>query len=436
MAKRVFFLFLALWILAAPVLAVDNTVGVVQQDLQLVGLCIESSFTETPAFDFYANEYGAIPKRLSGTSDLSLNNQYVYLVFTAPNFVGQCEVRGNFTLSSILDTSDLIWYGGVRDSSSLGYARISLTEITSGKYRNRVAQGGNTSFNIYTLNFFSDRYDYYVCCFQNTTSGAMLSRGLSFSESASVSGSYNGKGYMNDVMVVVPEYEIEADLIMTDDTSTPIFQLYDSYDTIYAYSAGFQLGTITGKANGGSTENVFVGSSKDSGTMSLSSSGTLSASTPSANIAYGMLSAVYGGDGGLVDEVFDIGDTLDSIESETFDQGDTLDQIAGDMSQIVEDMQAKQDTANDIGGATTQDQIDNASATVTTGTAAINDFSDTALGSVQSHVGIFNGYAGLIGNALTIMGNFGTGALGTSWLLLVTVMIAMIAIRYALKSGG
>lgn len=126
-------------------------------------------------------------------------------------------------------------------------------------------------------------------------------------------------------------------------------------------------------------------------------------------MAYGFLSAWYGDDGGLVDTVKHMDGTLDGI--------------AEDMAQILEDVDAEDDFANDVGGAATDDDIADADATLSTGLASLDAGAEVA-GDVGAFVAPAAGYIQLMTATVGPLLNFGNGVM--YWAVFAVLIAAVL----------
>lgn len=395
MVKRVCCLFLVAWLLTAPVLALDNTVGVIQADLRYAGFSIGHVTNIN-----YPSTNNVVNKSYDNTADINLNGQTVYFFYTIPSGVETVVLDGYIEIACPMYTDDLKFYKTTKSLWEGELIELGKPSLSSGgwsaggcAYTYSRIECDLTDATFLIIGWTAGAYDIY------------LDMAIAFSEQGTTSGT---SGYID-----TQAYNTYTD-IYTMNTSDPIWTYYPGYNTVYN-SANY----IT-FAQGATT----IPSHRDS--LSLygqSYSGTLTADSGSSYRTASEFSIVYGDDGGLVDEVFDQGDTLDQIEDETFDQGETLDQIAGDMTKIVEDMQAKADTADDIGGATSEDTITGTQETMSTGLDGLSS-GLTVVQDIDTISAPASGYIGLLSATVTPMLNFGNGVL--YWALFAMIIGSVI----------
>lgn len=419
MVKRVFFLFLALWILAAPVLAVDNTIGVVQQDLNFVGL----SIGDPSDIGYRSFDGKTIPKFKKTMSSVSLVGKDIYFFFEWPELADTMSVQCDLGLSTYMTGPNQDgWWGYQRTNWNDG--ELVYLNATENSFMGSSYNEGMRGYTMTSTIVTNDSYEYLVFKMHYTASSGSLDMDFTFSESASISGSYSGTNAASTISVATSPSSAWEIVLNVDTYSTVLYQYGEGTYRWWDPNMGIIEAYINTPFHSGSGGIKFTeAASSESGSLTLSESGSLTASTAFDIMAYGLARATYGNDGGLVDEVFDIGDTLDSIESETFDQGETLDQIAGDMSQIVEDMQAKQDAANDIGGSTSEDQISGTQESMSTGMGGLSSglevVQDMAIISAPSTM-----YINLLTATVAPMLNFGNGVL--YWALFAMIIGSVI----------
>lgn len=416
MVKRVFFLFLALWILAAPVFAAGstdhpNSVGQNFISPNFVGMGYFSSQQSTVYKDFMVAADGLISKYYGSFSDISLSSYpYLYLFYSIPyRTYDNFSLEFDITISAEnLGLSSAKLYGGTVSTAT----DISLTYLLPLYIDDRHSYNGCSFVNLTAGGpyFTNVKYDYFVVelvC----NSDSYIDRSVTFSERSSLSGSSSGSGTWQVNSVPSTSYVLNASS-SSPSASYALFQQREINGVNYFFLNRSSSGTNSTVSSNPFT-NLFQGTTSDSSILSLTSSGTISVSDYGTTMVYSSASMLYGNDGGLVDEVFD--------------QGETLDQIAGDMSQIVEDMQAKQDAANDIGGATSEDQISGTQETISTGTAALDTFSNSAVSGLTDVSAQMQGYSALLAATVPSMLAFGEGD-PLYWQLIGSISLAAIVI--------
>lgn len=411
MVKRIFCLLAAVFLFTASVFASDssdhpNTLGVVQQDLSFLGLNYYNSMA-TGVKSYYIANDNKVDKllRTTAASPIDLSNKHLYLFFSCPDISSMTLSKCFFSLAGDVTFSTLRFYGA--NLSGDYYYLTRICDLTLGSSR---TMGDISYYQLDPFSFENDGFDALVI-YGLVESGTLIHT-FSVSSAATVSGSSSDVFYLDQVYFYPPTYMVKASVKLSEITSQPLFQYYDSYMTIYPYSAGVEFGSIDGTVSSDDYGQL-MGTVYGSSTISLNETGSFTPSSSSLTMASAALSVSYGSDGGLVDEVFV--------------QGETLDQIAGDMSKIVEDMQAKQDTANDIGGATSEDQITGTQETISTGTAALDTFSNSAVSGLTDVSAQMQGYSALLAATVPSMLAFGEGD-PLYWQLIGSISLAAIVI--------
>lgn len=110
----------------------------------------------------------------------------------------------------------------------------------------------------------------------------------------------------------------------------------------------------------------------------------------------------------------------------------TLTKISGDMDKFVSHQQEVDDTANNIGGTTSEDTISNTSTDFNSGSGTLDDFTNTATDQLDTMTAAGSGYSALMAAALPVMLNFGPGSLGPLHIALL-VIVAVMGITFFIR---
>lgn len=111
----------------------------------------------------------------------------------------------------------------------------------------------------------------------------------------------------------------------------------------------------------------------------------------------------------------------------------TLTKISGDMDKFVSHQQEVDDTANNIGGTTSEGTISNTSTDFNSGSGTLDDFTDTATDQLDTMTAAGSGYSALMAAALPVMLNFGPpGSLGPLHIALL-VIVAVMGITFFIR---
>lgn len=110
----------------------------------------------------------------------------------------------------------------------------------------------------------------------------------------------------------------------------------------------------------------------------------------------------------------------------------TLTKISGDMDKFVSHQQEVDDTANNIGGTTSEGTISNTSTDFNSGSGTLDDFTDTATDQLDTMTAAGSGYSALMAAALPVLLNFGPGSLGPLHIALL-VIVAVMGITFFIR---
>lgn len=368
-----------------------NSIGSNEVPLTFVGINFYEDSVSSVTPYFICDESGVIDKNLGVSSYVKFDTYpYLYLIFQVPK-VFYSNISYSFDISIATSQaptiSDIKLYKGVGDISS----GISLSYPASTDWSYKYVPKSQLTSISFSSNVKSyNRPDYFVICINITDCNLLC--GLTFSQSV---GASSGKINMSNIKSsgtvdlgnVKSAYAgtgaIAANALFTvAKTTSGIEYLYPTQT--YTWKNAFSNITSSSSLSG-------------SATLSLdASSNSIGLSSYTTTMVRAEGSIVYGDDGGLVDEVFDIGDNVESI--------------AGNMQTLIDDYQAKKDTAEDIGGATSEDTISNTQETLGSGSSSLNSGLSVAgdVSSVSSPAGM---YVGLMTATVAPLLNFGNGVL-------------------------
>lgn len=155
---------------------------------------------------------------------------------------------------------------------------------------------------------------------------------------------------------------------------------------------------------------------------------------PSSDV---VLSGSVGGDSLSFLSPISVSSVVHSDDSEAVEQlqqiNKSLDGVAANMQKVVDDMQAKKDAGNDIGGTTSPDTVSGNQATLNSGTQSFDTFTDTATGQLDSITSGASGYAALMTMAMPAILNFGpSGGIGPLHIALL-VIVAIFGLSFFIR---
>ena len=280
-------------------------VGEVQQDLQLIGISIGN---DAACPTVYAAN-GVVYKSY-GAEDYPIGSQAVYFYFNAPPTQGDLKVNCTFGIAADLGAQAMFWCA----YASTGFNQGSLVELQD--VGNGRLYGGNYAGGLFGYQFtgvlrMTGDYQYIVIVVYPSSTSAVLQRGIDFassgmvSQSGSASGTVSQSGsFGSDDIVLNPDRQgYELSLYTSSNTTTPIWQYYDQYGTIYNKASDVYIAHATVIFPYYSGSILGSMSSSGSSSSSISTSGTVSqsitASAPNNIMAYGVCAVSYGDDGGL-----------------------------------------------------------------------------------------------------------------------------------------
>lgn len=380
MGRRIFALvtvFVFLVLLASPVFAFDNTIGVVQQDFTFLGLSFGvSNRCEEPATD------GIVPKIYQDRPDVYIPaGSYTYFFWAVPESItAPCTASLTLNVSWRTVVSNASWYGCKYDGTN-SFVETYLGPAT---YAGGFTWSRFSQLRFEPFSFDLSGYDVIRLGIKDN-SDRYADIAYTFSESGSFS---------NNLSTVFPSLETDF-YLSTYNTSDPIWQYYDQYGTIYNKKENVQFA----KAHIRLPSTVMD--------IHGTTSGTITGSDPYNYIASSLLSAVYGNDGGLVDTVQHMDKTLDTV--------------SGNMQKIVDNMDKQDDAAADIGTAVGDQTISNTGETLSGGITAVDDISgalDTSL-----HVSSASGYMNLLAVGVNGFWTFGNGIYRWAFLVILVMIV-------------
>lgn len=234
-----------------------------------------------------------------------------------------------------------------------------------------------------------------------------LSQGsLTGSTTGSIEGTLrNGRGSFSST-----SGSFGADLFATD-TSTPLWQYYDSYHTIYWKSAGARFAYL--KSTSLSLAGDLSIAAGLDGVIRTSFERTSLADYPPIRLA-----------ATRTDDDAEAVAELQKVNA-------TLDGMATNLQTITDDFTAREDVGTDISGTTTDDQIANGNSGMSTGSSSIS----SAIGSLPSFSSIIaptSGFISFLTVPISQIFEFGGGYL----LYIATVMVICSVIFWVIKRMG
>lgn len=411
--------------LVSPCFASDNTIGEIQQDLEFLGFSV-GSLTYDPYY--VSTGSNVVDKFYSVYSDVDLADQEIYFYFRWPEDAAHLMVSGTLGISaqpwSSVSPASINFYGCHR----LGYNSIDATLISTQIVGMTGFSHGISLKMNQSVELQND--DYYYLVLGIPTALGTLVRSLTFSEAvASKSMTLSPSSGTSKVSLtgLVGFRSIPAGYVKNstlDTTSNFVGALlhivpfkvsdhsalyFPSTSTLSDLFGGVSFSTDRVDSDALIRTNASGTVNNPSYRASYSSGGAVEASAASDVMAYGFLSAWYGDDGGLVDTVKHMDGTLDGI--------------AEDMAQILEDVDAEDDFANDVGGAATDDDIADADATLSTGLASLDAGAEVA-GDVGAFVAPAAGYIQLMTATVGPLLNFGNGVM--YWAVFAVLIAAVL----------
>lgn len=346
--------------------------------------------------------------QLSSANSLTVSSIDFYVPFEAPS--NTVVVR----LSLLCASSNLSVTGDVQAGAYSGgvfYPHYTLP-YSQWDYGYSAVDGvalTNTGYSVDTSSVPASDFAWFVHFRLSGDAILNLSQGsISGSTTGSIEGALgNGRGTFSST-----SGSFGADLFATDN-STPLWQYYDSYHTIYWKSAGARFAYLK--------------------STSLSLAGDLSISAG----LYGVIRTTF--------ERTSLADyppirltatrTDDDAEavSELQKANTTLTKISADMDKLVNHQQEVDDTADNIGGTTSDGTISNTSTDFNSGTGTVDDFSTEATSHSQSLLHLTSGFSDLMTMATPVLLNFGpSGGIGPLHIALL-IVIAVFGVTFFIR---
>lgn len=432
------------FVLAAPALAastsstIDNAVGAGEGSNPLLAFCYYYAIKQDIEIDFSAFD-GAV-YRIDGTGDAKgLSDCWLYFVFRMPPH--EPDLSFDFAFDFPLTATRCITQAAYPTSTgfhlSTGYYEFSSEEFGSyndssygdGRAWVRCSSDDFPSYSEYrTIALFvpSGSIDFYangkvgglVLSPDDSSSSVRLSTSsdldFAFSGShAASSGSFSPNSssvaWSNSVnlfTVSSTSSGIQYIRLASAGTSGNFYKLFYNSPISMRQSAISATGTgdTTGTA-GGNVSN----SSYSADSASLSGSGNI--------LLFAQLNYTYHNDGGIVDNVAHMTDTLDGM--------------ASNLQTITDDFTAREDVGNDIGGTTTDGQISSGTSGMSTGSSSLSD-GIAGLPSFASIIAPTSGFIGFLTVPVQQIFAFGNGFL----LYIATAMVLLSVIFWVVKRMG
>lgn len=443
-----FFRFLSLILLLVAFLCVavyaDNTVGELQSDCQFVGVTYYQYWKNSDIPLYWAASDDVIGKTLAPDRDISLtSSSYVYYFWRIPdsqdiNLSVSLGLAADFPIQSVW-----VYLANYNSSNNFDLSSSYIT-LTNDQYFFDY-HDGLTHVNIDDFfvdqNLFSSSgltFDYLCIVFKTSSDSSTLTQSLTFSEAvldrsfrlspsaSSSSVSLSGRVGFGSL----PSTYISGTSPSYNTVSSSLFSIAPSSSGSSVSGAKFVSSTVLSNIFGSSStltssSNTVIRTA-DSGTVSnpsydasYTSGGSISASASSDVLFYGSARAWYGDDGGLVDEVFSIGDDVEGI--------------AGNMQIIIDDMQASKETAAEIGGTTSASQVSGTQETLSSGTSSLGSLTDTATGQLQGVLQGASGYLSLVNMAVPVLFEFGSPSGVRPLLIALLVMVSVSALAFLFR---
>lgn len=420
-----------------------NSIGQNSISPAFIGFSFYSSPQSVISTDYVLAEDNLIPKHFGPSDpDISLVSYPVlYFIYSYPySSLGNSSLELDLSVSSLseIKISSAKLYGAAASSPSLTLSFIDSLSLDFNKF-----VGGVTYFNFTRSSVnLNSLYDYLVLelvC----SSGGPIDRSLSFSESATLSGgsssdsvslSPSGSGSVSLTGRVgfryLPNSYVYNYTSLPSSFGNALLKVvplssssYNGQSAVYfptasVFSDVFGFASFTGSVDSdavirtvsdGSITMPSYSGKLTSTQASRSISGTISSSDYYTTMVTSSAQLLYGNDGGLVDEVFD--------------QGKTLDNISGNLQTIIDDMQSHSDAASQIGGTVSDSSISSTDATLSSGLGAVDDLSGTA--NISSFNAPAAGYVALLTNTVPVMLQLGDGLL-LNVLLVVLVLSTLL----------
>lgn len=440
-------------VLAVPGLAastsssISNAVGAGEGSYPLLSFAYYDSIQSSLVMDFSAFD-GCI-YRVNGSGDaLHLTNRWLYFIFRMPpnnpdlafNFSFDFPITvtraitqeaypsaTGFTLSSYSYEFNSDEFGSFNDSGygdGRAWVRCSSPDFTSrSEYRAIALFVPDVSIDIYAngkigglvVSPVSDSSSVSLRPASSSLSVSIPKTSISLSQSGSGRWKFGQAAYGYAV---------------SNATSAATYALWRLWDNGYVTLANinrldsaFPNTSISGIKLSGNMDAVSASASLPgySGDVANTKYTSSAANVSSSNniLMYGQLDYTYHNDGGIVDNVAHMTDTLDGV--------------ASNMQKVVDDMQAHKDAGEDIGGTTSTDTISGTQETLSSGTQSFDTFTDTATDQLDSITSGASGYASLMTMAVPVILNFGpSGGIGPLHIALL-VIVAIFGISFFVR---
>ena len=415
-------MFLLTFGLAVPALAasssssIANSVGAGTGSYPLVGMAYYAGVQSSILVDYSA--FDGLVYRVDGSGDaLNLGDKWLYFVFRTPPYTADLAFDFQFDFSCTFDRA-LIWSATL--SSGVYTLQSSFYEFSASEFGyskdfsdTRVwVHADSTEFPSYTpyrvvaLHTLTCDFDIYA---NGRVSGLQLQPGLSKSQisdgSVSVSPAHSAVAFTPISTYFSSSYNLFT--IQTTSSGLQYVRLSDSNTSSHFYNLlkGNVATTSYSGSFSGSVYNPIY--STESASLTGSSNVMLSAT----------LNYNYHNDGGIVDNVAHITDTLDGM--------------ATNLQTITDDFTARENVGADIGGTTSQDQINSGAAGVDSGGSALSS-GISGLPSFADVMAPAVGYIGFLTVPIQLIFSFGNGYL----LYIATAMVILSVIFFIIRRMG
>ena len=421
---RAYVTLLLAFVLAVPGIAastsstISNAVGAGEGSSPLLAFCYYYAIKQDIEIDFSAFD-GAV-YRIDGTGDAkALSDCWLYFLFRMPPHEPDLsfDLAFDFPLTATRCITQAAYPTSTGFNLSEGYYEFSSSEFGSyndssygdGRARVRCSSDDFPSYSEYrTIALYvpSGSIDFYA----NGKIGGLDLSPTPASSDISLSG-YTAASTAK-FSPKSSSWDKNLNLFTVSSTSSGIqyIKLASTGSTGNFYRL-FGDSPVSIPQTGVSLSGTFKNPTYSSGSANLSGSGNI--------LMYGQLNYTYHNDGGITDNVAHMTDTLDGV--------------AANMQKVVDDMQAKQDAGNDIGGTTSADTISGTQGTLNSGTQSFDTFTDTATGQLDSITSGASGYAALMTMAMPAILNFGpSGGIGPLHIALL-VIVAIFGLSFFIR---
>ena len=396
----------------------SNAVGAGEGSSPLLAFCYYYAIKQDIEIDFSAFD-GSI-YRIDGTGDSkSLSNCWLYFVFRMPPH--EPDLSFDFAFDFPLTATRCI--------SQAAYPTSTGFHLSTGYY-----EFTDSEFGSYNDSSYGDGRAWVRCSSDDFPSYSEYRTIALYVPSGSIDFYANGKIGGLDLTPSIDSSAISLSghsSAVTAKFSPRSSSRWDSslnLFTINTTSSGIQYIRLAQFGTTGNLYSMFSDSPVSIPQTSVSVSGSVrnpsysasSAELSSSNniLMYGQLNYTYHNDGGIVDNVAHMTDTLDGI--------------ADNMQTVIDDMQAHKDAGEDIGGTTSTETISGTQETLSSGTQSFDTFTDTATDQLDTITSGASGYASLMTMAVPVILNFGPSSIGPLHIALL-VIVAIFGLSFFVR---